>query len=118
MIPKYRAHKTVIDGITFASKKEANRYLELKLLLRAGKISDLQMQVPFVLIESHRRKDGKMEMKCKYVADFTYYKIIAPGKTEYVVEDVKGFKGGAAYQLFTIKRKLMYEKYGIEVKET
>lgn len=111
MIPKYRAHKTVIDGITFASKKEANRYLELKLLLRAGKISDLQMQVPFVLIESHRRRDGKMEMKCKYVADFVY-DIVAT--KEHVVEDVKGFRT----KEYILKRKMMWDKYGIEIKET
>jgi dsDNA-binding SOS-regulon protein len=41
---KYLNKKTEIDGITFASKKEAKRYSELKLLEKAKKIEDLQLQ--------------------------------------------------------------------------
>jgi hypothetical protein len=47
---KYRNIKTIVDGITFASKKEAKRYSELKLLERAGMITDLELQPAFNLI--------------------------------------------------------------------
>ena len=55
---KYKAIKTVVDGITFDSKKEAEYFSKLRLLLRAIKISDLKMQVPFKWIEKHSH-DGK-----------------------------------------------------------
>ena len=41
---KYRNVKTEVDGILFASKKEARRYSELKLLERAGEIAHLELQ--------------------------------------------------------------------------
>lgn len=123
---KYHSKKTVIDGITFDSRKEAERYSELKLLERCGAISNLELQKVYELIPAQyemyerygkngqRLKDGKkcIEKSCVYKADFVY---IENGKT--VVEDVKGYKGGQAYSLFTIKRKLMLERYGIKVKE-
>ncbi len=46
---KYKAVRTEVDGIKFASKKEARRYGELLLLQRAGEISNLELQVPFLL---------------------------------------------------------------------
>lgn len=114
---KYRSRKTTVDGIEFDSKKEANRYRELVLLERAGLIQNLQRQVKFVLIpaqyeilERYSEKTGKklkdkkvtIEQECSYIADFTYHK---DGK--YIIEDVKGYKKGGAYAVFTIKRKLM-----------
>ena len=56
---KYHAKPVTIDGIRFASKKEGSRYCELKALTRAGKISDLQLQVPFILSKAHRRTGEK-----------------------------------------------------------
>lgn len=106
---KYRNRKTEIDGITFHSRKEGERYLELKMLQRAGKIRDLSMQVEFELIPKQ-----KGEQACKYKADFVYY-VADTGKM--VVEDVKGYKKGAAYQLFSIKRKLMLWQHGIKIVE-
>src|SRR5574344_1314908 len=47
---KYRSKRTVVDGITFDSKKEANRYCELKLLEKSGEIKNLELQKKFVLI--------------------------------------------------------------------
>lgn len=47
---KYRSKKVKVDGISFHSKKEATRYKELKQLERAGEISDLRLQVKYVLI--------------------------------------------------------------------
>ena len=105
---KYRAKKEVVDGITFASRKEAKRYRELKLLLAAGEIHNLRMQVPYELIP-HQKIDGKVvELACKYYADFVY-----EYKGSLVVEDVKGVKTPA----YTIKRKLMLYKYGIRIQE-
>jgi len=51
---KYGAKKTVVGDIKFDSKKEANRFMELQLLERAGEISDLQRQVKVELIGQYR----------------------------------------------------------------
>lgn len=123
---KYHAKKVVVNGKEFDSVKEGNRYKELTLLERAGVISDLKCQVPFELIptqyetvieytpKTHKEKQVQkvVEKSCSYVADFVFKK---DGKT--VVEDVKGYRDGAAYAIFTIKRKLMLQKYGIKVVE-
>lgn len=123
---KYLSKKVEVDGIKFDSKKEANRYLVLKQQERRGEISDLQMQVPFVLIPSqyetvteytpktHKEKKVKkmIEKKLVYFADFVYNK-----DGEIVVEDVKGYKGSTAYAVFVIKRKLMLYFHGIRVIE-
>ena len=110
---KYGAKKVVVDGEVFDSRKEYYRWCDLKLLERAGKISDLKRQVKYVLIPS-QRQDGKLiEREVSYIADFEY---VENGLK--VVEDVKGYKRGAAYQLFSIKRKLMLHLFGIRVKET
>ena len=103
-MPKYHNSKTVIDGIRFDSKKEAKRYLELKILEKAGAIKDLRRQVPYVLINKSRY--GRA---IKYVADFTYYE-----DDKLVVEDVKGVRT----PVYKLKKRLMAEVYEIEVKET
>ena len=121
---KYGNRKTVVDGITFDSKKEANRFRELQLLERAGKITALQRQVKYVLIPTQREfsneiykkgahqghfKPGQvLEKECSYIADFAY---IQDGA--YVVEDTKGVRTEA----YKIKWKLMLERYGIQIKE-
>lgn len=67
---KYYAKKVTVDGHTFDSKHEAERYSELKLLERAGQIENLQLQVPFVLLPLQKGEDGKtLERGVKYVAD-------------------------------------------------
>ena len=105
---KYHAKKTELDGITFDSKKEANRYAELKLLERSGAIHNLQRQVRYELIPA-QKKDGKtVERACHYIADFVYED---SGKT--VVEDVKGYRT----KEYVLKRKLMLQVHGIEVRE-
>ena len=120
---KYKAKKASVDGIEFDSRKEANRYCELKLLQRAGKIQNLELQKAFELIPAQREADtigkrggiikGKViEKAVFYRADFVYTE-----NGETVVEDVKGYKGGGAYAVFTIKRKLLLYKYGIKIKE-
>ncbi|OLY94802.1 hypothetical protein BUE76_11725 [Cnuella takakiae] len=101
---KYGAKKVVIDGITFDSTKEGGRYLELKMLERAGLVTELELQVPYEL-----NPGGTHSLK--YIADFRY----RDGMTgQLVVEDCKGYKT----KEYIKKRKLMREVYGIIIKET
>ena len=109
---KYNAHKVTVLGHEFDSKKEADRFLVLCGKLNRGEISDLRGQVEYELIPAQKKENGKTERSVKYIADFVYKQ---DGKT--IVEDVKGYRKGAAYAIFAIKRKLMLWKYGIEVKE-
>lgn len=125
---KYRNKKTIVDGIEFDSKREADRWRELKLLEIAGAITNLQRQVKFELIPKQVEtvprygKDGKrlkdkevtVEKACDYIADFVYEM-----NGEKIVEDVKGYRdpSSAAYAKFVIKRKLMLFSYGIKVRE-
>lgn len=125
---KYHNNKIIVGGIKFDSKKEAERYKELKTLERAGIIQDLQRQVKYVLIpaqyepsgeiytkgkEKGKPKKGKLtERECAYYADFVYYR-----NDEIIVEDVKGYRKGGAYNIFSIKRKLMLYIYNIKVQE-
>ena len=125
---KYYAEKVTIDGESFDSRKEARRWQELQLLLRAGKIYDLRRQVKFELIpaqfenyprygkKGRRIKDGQtcVEQACNYYADFVY---LEDGHV--VVEDVKGYRDprSAAYAKFVIKRKLMLWLHGIKIRE-
>lgn len=113
---KYGARKVTdpITGEVFDSAKEHRRWCELRLLERAGKISKLRRQVKFVLIPAQYEGTYKLESETSYIADFVYKD--ENGKE--IVEDTKGYKRGAAYQLFVIKRKLMLQKFGILILET
>lgn len=101
---KYGAKKTVVDGITFDSKREAERWLELKLLLRAGEISNLERQKKFVLIPAFTKEilypisKIKKFRECSYIADFVYVDN-QTGQT--VVEDAKGYKT----EIYKLKKK-------------
>ncbi len=110
---KYGSKKTEVDGIVFDSKKEANRYSELKLLERAGEIKNLEMQKEYILIPTQYYMDGKKkkvaERECKYKADFVYTD--KDGVT--VVEDTKGFRT----KDYLLKRKLMLYVHGIRIME-
>ena len=117
---KYHARKVTVYGIVFDSRKEADRWRELQLLERAGKITELKRQVKFTLIPTQRKfcneigkngqfKKGKiLERPVAYIADFAYYQ---DGK--YVVEDTKGVKTPE----YVIKRKLMLFLQGIRIRE-
>lgn len=125
---KLNNKKREADGHVFDSVKELKRYGELKLLEQSGEINNLKLQVPFELIPAQheyyerysdktgkRIKDGKrlVEYGIKYIADFVY--LDKNGKIH--VEDVKGFRGGATYNLFVLKRKLMLYIHGIRIEE-
>lgn len=107
---KYHAQKTVLDGIKFDSKKEANRYAELKLMERAGVIKDLQRQVRYELIPAFD-VDGKHYRPTSYVADFVYTDAKS-GKE--IVEDVKGYR----QDVYRLKSKLFAYRYGVSILET
>ena len=128
---KLNAYTVEYDGFTFGSKKEAIRWAELKLEAEAGRITDLQRQVPFELIPAHYeevptgevykigKKKGQPKMKkvcienaVKYVADFVYTQ-----NGEKVVEDTKGCRVGITYNYFVLKRKLMLWVHGIRIRE-
>lgn len=99
---KYNNGKTVIDGIKFDSKKEANRYMELKLMQRGGLISNLELQPKFTLLEKFEHK-GEKHRGISYYADFRY----VDEKGETVIEDVKGKKT----DVYQIKKKLLLSRY-------
>jgi hypothetical protein len=105
---KYNNKKVTYDGIIFDSTKEARRYQMLKLLLRAGAISDLRLQVPYELIPAQYINGKCVERAVKYIADFVYTE---NGKE--VVEDAKGVRTDT----YKIKRKLMLYVHGIKIKE-
>lgn len=104
---KYGANKCEIDGIKFDSRKEANRYQQLKQLEKAGTISDLQLQVPFVLQDSFVF-NGKKIQAIKYIADFTYWE-----NGELVIEDTKGVRT----DVYNIKKKMFMYRYKKYIKE-
>lgn len=120
-VSKYKSEKTIVDGITFDSRKEARRFQELRLLEKAGKISELRRQVKYILIPAQREPDsiGKrggvikgrlLEREVAYYADFVYFDNDLGG---YVVEDTKGMKTPE----YIIKRKLMLYVYNITIRE-
>ena len=111
---KYKNRKVIIDGHAFDSKKEGKRYIDLKLLQRAGQIKDLRMQVSFELMagvkfENEKRKKPAM----RYVADFVYTDV----KTGLqVVEDVKSAMT-RKLPAYRQKKHLMMSVHGIEIRE-
>jgi hypothetical protein len=114
MTKYHNQHVRTSDGIVHDSQREAVRWMELKLLERAGHIKDLQRQVKFVLIPKQVGYVGKkvkvLERECSYVADFVY----TDNETEKtVVEDTKGVRT----KDYIIKRKLMLYMHGIRIKE-
>lgn len=84
---KYHAHAVVVDGHKFPSRHEADRYCELKLLLRAGEIANLKMQVRYILEEGRRLKDGKRLRERSYISDFEYDE-----NGIHFIEDAKGMR--------------------------
>jgi len=114
---KYKRKKTEVDGILFDSKKEANRYSQLKTMEDLHMISNLRMQVPYELIpsqyEEYTDEKGKKKKRCverpvKYIADFVYF----DGENE-IVEDTKGMRT----KDYILKRKMMLYLKGIKIHE-
>lgn len=106
---KYHNQPTTVNGIRFDSKREAMRYQELMLLLRAGEIRDLRLQQTITLIEGYTTPDGEKIRPETYRADFAY--VDKYGNK--VIEDVKGKKT----QVYLLKRKQVQDKLGIRIRE-
>ena len=119
---KYRNEKTIVDGITFDSRKEANYYLYLKRLSEEGKISNLRLQVPYIIADPvwvDVEKQLKTKTKTvkyqvwkglKYIADFVYIDN-STGSEEVV--DVKGHRT----KEYLHKKRLMHNILGIDIIE-
>ena len=106
---KFNAVRTEVDGYQFASKAEAKRYAELKLLEKAGKIAHLKLQPKFMLLVWDCMKEQDVQIG-SYVGDFQYWDVTHE-KT--VVEDVKGVKT----PLYRLKKKIVQHRLGIEITE-
>ena len=103
---KYNARPTVVDGIRFASQKEARRYQELRLLEQAGQIRHLRCHPRYEIIPAFER-NGEKHRAAHYTADFEYRDLVTG---EFVAEDVKG--GTATQtQAFKLRAKLFRLKY-------
>ena len=101
---KFGAKPITIDGHRFPSLKEGRRYSELKILLQAGKISDMVLQPKYPLLVNGR-------VCGNYFADFRYFDLV---RCREVVEDVKGGKATQT-QVSKLKIKLVHAIHGIEV---
>ena len=99
---KYKAIKTVVDNITFDSKREAARYGELKLLFRAGQIRNLEIQPEF-------RVEMNGVKVFKYRADFAYFE-----GQDRIFEDVKGVRT----PVYKLKKRIIEALYSIQIRET
>lgn len=109
-VNKYGNRRTRVFGADFDSKHEAERYMELRSMEKAGKIQGLETQVPFQLLPAQFR-DGKcVERAVRYVADFVYWQ-----GPDFVVEDAKS--PATRTPEYIIKRKLMLYIHGISIKE-
>ena len=106
---KYKNIRVQYNGKWFDSKKEMHRYQHLELLERAGKIKNLCCQVVYDLLPI-TRIGGQTQRKTTYTADFVYWDI---EKDCEVIEDAKGMRT----DVYKIKRKLMWEILGKEVRE-
>ena len=118
---KYHNHKVELLGEVFDSKREAARYMELKELEMAGKISGLQRQKKFELIPAQYEegttgprggyKKGKLlEREVVYYADFVYFD---EEEKDFVIEDAKGVRTPE----YVIKRKLLLWLRGYQIRE-
>jgi hypothetical protein len=85
-----------MDGVVFDSIRECRRYAELKMLLRSGIISNLELQPKFPIVLNGQHI-------CNYISDFRY--LDQNGKT--IVEDSKGMRT----EIYRLKAKLFHACY-------
>lgn len=107
---KYHNKKVIYDGIKFDSKKELQRYKELKLMESNNIICKLSLQQRFMLQAGYTNKKGEKIRPIYYIADFFYYDRI---KDEWVAEDTKGVKT----DVYKLKKKLFEYKYNLTINE-
>ena len=103
---KYHNTKVIYKGIKFDSKKERDRYINLKQLEKAGIIKELELQPKFLLLDTIHYK-GKTYPKTYYKVDFKYFD---NEKGKYIVEDVKS-PITAKDKVYRLKIKMLLTKY-------
>lgn len=104
---KFGARKKQVDGITFDSTHEAEVYMGLKLRAIAKEIERIQCHVPI-------RVEVNGDHVFTYECDFVWW---YPNGTSAVYQDAKGYRKGAAYQLFRLKKAVVKAALGIEIEE-
>jgi hypothetical protein len=110
---KYHNKKCIYNGIKFDSKKERDRYIQLKCFERLGKITKLELQPKYLLLDTIFYKN-KTYPKTYYKADFRYFDV---NKGKYITEDVKS-PITAKDKVYRLKIKMLLSKYpDIEFKE-
>lgn len=107
-------------SLRFDSRKEARRFDELSAMMQAGQIRDLKLQPQFTLQEAYTTVEGVRVRAIRYQADFSYERATKPdctGEIHWVkvVEDVKS--RATKTRVYEMKKKLMREKFGIEIQE-
>ncbi|WP_343619658.1 DUF1064 domain-containing protein [Acinetobacter proteolyticus] len=110
---KFNASKVDCDGMTFDSKKEHRRYIELKAMHQCGEITRLEHHTKFELAPKTKLEGEKRAKPAvRYFADFTYYN----ATSEYIVEDEKS---AATRKLpsYRTKKHLMKTVHGIDITE-
>lgn len=98
---KYKAQRTLLDGISFDSKAEASYYAALKLREKAGEVCDVELQRPYCLTVNG-------VLVATYRADFVFWDNQMRRRR---VIDVKG----VITPIFRLKQKLMRACHGIDV---
>jgi len=109
---KYKAKKTIYNGVTYDSIKEGNYAKQLDLMLKSGLICNLERQVKYRWIETHTINftGEEIQFKRSYIADFVYFD---KEKQEVIVCDVKGFRT-AEYKK---KKKIVEKLFGFKITE-
>ena len=108
MRAKYGNKKTILCGITFDSKREAGRYLELRAMQQRGEISSLELQKVYILAPSVII-NGRKKPALRYIADFVY---VQDGKI--ITNDSKGM----LTDVYKVKRHLMKSVHNIDILES
>lgn len=109
---KYRARRVAVDGVWFASQREAARYLELKVLAMAGELVRLELQPRYALDIVALYAGGDVRKCGHYTADFRY---IDTATGEIIVEDVKA--PPTRTTAYRLRKKIVEALYGIAIRE-
>ncbi len=110
---KFNASKVECDGMTFDSKKEYKRYIELKAMQQRGEITGLQHHTKFELAPKTKLEgENRAKPALRYFADFTYYNAVG----QYIVEDVKS-AATRKKDSYRNKKHLMKTVLNIDVRE-
>jgi len=113
---KYHSERDYRGKLKFASRREAARYDELMLLLGSGEIRNLKLQPQYTLQESYITTDGERVRAIRYIADYSYERRdMSSGSWALIIEDVKS--PATRTQKYIIKKKLLRERFGIDISE-